>query len=232
MNFIKNNINVIALGLTALGAVLMSVSIYMTFEFAPYEKVMGAPQKIFYFHVPVAIACYLGFFVTFVGSIGYLWTKDLVWDRFAVAGAEIGILFATLMLITGMLWGKPIWGAYWTWDPRLTTSFVLWLIFVGYLILRTRVEDEVLRAKYAAVMGIVGYADVPLVHWSVKLWSRGIHPVIEKTADDPGMHPDMYTAFKYCLITFFILFAIMLVQRVRYGLLKSEVEHIKRASGH
>jgi len=144
-------------------AVMMTLSIYMVFAYAPMEKIMGWPQKIFYFHVPIAISCYVGFFITFVGSIGYLWTKDLRWDRIAVSGADLGVMLATLMLLTGMMWGRPIWGAYWTWDPRLTTSFILWLIFVGYLILRTRVEDEVTRAKYAAVMGIIGYADVPLV---------------------------------------------------------------------
>lgn len=231
MNFIKKNIGVISDALTALAAISMAVSIYLVFVHAPLEKVMGWPQKIFFFHVPIAIACYVGFFITFAGSIAYLWTKDLKWDRIAVSGADTGVMFATLVLITGMLWGKPIWGAYWTWDPRLTTSFILWLIFVGYLILRSRVEDEVMRAKYAAVMGIIGYADVPLVHWSVKLWSRGIHPVLEKKPGDPGMHPDMFTALQACFVTFFLLFLLVMIHRVRYELLKGEVGQIKSLRG-
>ncbi|VAX19826.1 Cytochrome c-type biogenesis protein CcmC, putative heme lyase for CcmE [hydrothermal vent metagenome] len=229
MKFIRENIAAISSVLAVLTAVMMALSVYMVFSYAPLERVMGWPQKIFYFHVPIAIACYIGFFVTFAGSIGYLWTKNIAWDRFAVAGAEVGIVFATLMLLTGMIWGKPIWGAYWTWDPRLTTSFILWLIFVGYLILRTRVDDEIMRAKYAAVMGIVGYADVPLVHWSVKLWSRGIHPVLEKTSHDSGMHPDMFTAFQVCLISILLLFVLIFIQRVRYEFLKAEVDYLKSA---
>lgn len=229
MKFIKENISAISNGLAILTAIMLSVSIYMIFVYAPLEKVMGWPQKIFYFHVPIAIACYIGFFITFVGSVGYLWTKNMAWDRFAVSGAEVGVVFATLMLITGMIWGKPIWGAYWTWDPRLTTSFILWLIFVGYLILRTRVDDDIMRAKYAAVMGIVGYADVPLVHWSVKLWSRGIHPVLEKTSTDSGMHPDMFTAFKVSFVAILLLFLLIFIQRVRVEFLSAEVDHLKSA---
>ncbi len=231
MNFIRNNINVISSALVLVTAVMTLLSIYMIFMFAPMEKVMGAPQKIFYFHVPIAISCYIGFFITFAGSVGYMWTKNLAWDRFAVAGAEVGVVFASLMIVTGMLWGKPIWGAYWTWDPRLTTAFILWLIFAGYLILRTRVDDEVMRAKYAAVVGIIGYADVPLVHWSVKLWSRGIHPVIEKTSSDPGMHPDMFVTFKICFVTISLLFILMFIQRVRYEFLKADVEILKSSNG-
>ena len=227
MNALRANLPIIADALAALTAVMMAVSIYLVFGFAPMEEVMGWPQKIFYFHVPIAITCYVGFFFCFIGSIGYLWTKNFMWDRIAVAGAETGVLLSILMLATGMLWGKPIWGAYWTWDPRLTTSFVLWLIFAGYLILRGRVEDPVMRAKYAAVMGIVGYADVPLVHYSVKLWSRGIHPVLEKSGGDSGMHPDMFTAFKVCLVTFFLLFLLVFIQRVRVEFLTGEVERLK-----
>lgn len=227
MKFVRENIDGITNALAGLTAVMMLVSIYMAFVYAPEEAVMGPPQRIFYFHVPIAIACYAGFFVTFVCSIGYLYTKNLLWDRIAVSAAETGVMFATLMLATGMMWGKPIWGAYWTWDPRLTTSFILWLIFAGYLILRARVDDETMRAKYAAVMGIVGYADVPLVHWSVKLWSRGIHPVLEKTARDPGMHPDMYTALRVCIVTFFLLFVLVLIQRARYEILKADIHRLK-----
>lgn len=215
--------SLIAKILAPLTAIMMLVSVYMVFFYAPKEAVMGWPQKIFYFHVPIAVFCYVGFFITFAGSIGYLWTKNLAWDRWAITGAEIGVLFATLMLVTGMLWGRPIWGAYWSWDPRLTTSLVLWLIFAGYLILRGQVAEETLRAKYAAVIGIVGYADVPLVHWSVKLWSRGIHP------PKPELHPDMATALMVCFATFALLFAVVFIQRLRYENIKAAVNQLKSA---
>lgn len=227
MNFIKNNISLITNALAGVTAVMMAVSVWLVFNYAPMEEVMGWPQKIFYFHVPIAIMCYVGFFLTFAGSIGFLWKKDFKWDRVAVAGAETGVLLTILMLATGMFWGKPIWGAYWTWDPRLTTSLILLIIFAGYLILRSRVEDETLRAKYAAVVGIVGYADVPLVHYSVKLWSRGIHPVLDKSSGDSGMHPDMLTAFQVCLVTFFLLFILVFIQRLRLETLIDEVERLK-----
>jgi heme exporter protein C len=227
MSFLKKNAPVIADVLAVVTAIFMAASAWLAFNYAPMETVMGWPQKIFYFHVPIAIMCYVGFLFTFIGSIGFLWTKDFMWDRVAVSGAETGIVFTTLVLATGMFWGKPIWGAYWTWDPRLTTSLILLIIFSGYLILRSRVEDETLRAKYAAVMGIVGYADVPLVHYSVKLWSRGIHPVLEKKAGDPGMHQDMYLALEICFVTFLLLFTLVFIQRLRLETLKDDVNRLK-----
>jgi len=225
MNFIRRNIAIITNALTILAAVMMVFSIYLIFFYAPVEQFMGLPQKIFYFHAPIAMMCYVGFFITFVSSIGYLWTSSLHWDRFAVSGAHTALLFIALTLITGMLWGKPIWGAYWTWDPRLTTSFILWLIYAGYMILRSQVDDEYIRAKYSAVMGIVGFADVPLVHYSVKLWSRGIHP------PRPELHPAMLSTFKVTIVTIFILFVVVYIQRVRYEFIKCDVEHLKTVDG-
>ncbi len=231
MNFIRHNIDKITYALAVFVGIMVVGSIHLIFNYAPVEKFMGYPQKIFYFHVPLAISCYIGFFICFAGSAMYLWKKDLMWDRLAVSGAEVGVLATTLVLVTGMLWGKPIWGAYWTWDPRLTTSFILWLIFVGYLVLRTRVDDEVMRAKYAAVMGVVGFADVPLVHFSVKLWSRGIHPVLESSVGDPGMTKEMFTAFKASSIAIVFLFILVFIIRARYEFLKAEVAQIKSIRG-
>ncbi len=204
--------------LTPIAGIAMMAAIYMVFEYAPIEKVMGMPQKIFYFHVPIAICAYVGFFITFICSIVYLFTKKLLFDRLAVVGAEVGLLFASLMLITGMIWGKPIWGAWWTWDPRLTTSLVLWLIFAGYMILRSRVEEETLRAKYSAVIGIIGYVDVPIVHYSIKLWSRGIHP------PKPVLHPMMADTIKVSLVAIFLLFLLIFLNRTRLEFLKAEVD--------
>jgi heme exporter protein C len=219
-----NKIDLGAKAATVLAAIAVPVAIYMTFIYAPVEAVMGWPQKIFYFHVPIAVLTYLGFMVTFAGSIGYLWKNDMKWDRYAVVGAEVGVLFASLMLITGMLWGRPIWGAYWTWDPRLTTSLVLWLIFVGYLLLRSQVGEPTMRAKYAAVVGIVGYADVPLVHYSVQLWSRGIHP------PKPELHPDMATALKVSFVAITLVFVALFLTRLRYEILRDRVDRIKAGS--
>jgi heme exporter protein C len=221
MKFLKDNASRLTWLACVAGAVLVPVAAAMAFLYAPEEAIMGAPQRIFYFHVPIAILCYVGFFITFVGSIGYLWTKKMVWDRWAVAGAEVGVLLAVLMTLTGMLWARPIWGAWWTWDPRLTTALVLLAIFAAYLVFRGQVADEALRAKYAAVVGVVAYADVPLVHYSVQLWNRGIHP------PKPELHPDMAVALKFGFAAMFVLVAATLLLRVRYGFLEAEVARLK-----
>ncbi|MDH4183875.1 MAG: cytochrome c biogenesis protein, partial [Nitrospinota bacterium] len=173
IELIKKNLDLAIKLLMAAVALAAPVSMYMIFAYAPLEVSMGAPQKIFYYHVPIAILCYVGFFICFAASAAYLYSGQEDYDVFALTGAEVGTLFITLVLITGMLWGRPSWGAYWTWDPRLTTSLVLWLIYAGYLMLRSQVDDPTMRAKYAAVMGIVGFVDVPIVHFSVQLWTRG-----------------------------------------------------------
>ncbi len=223
MKLLRDNAQLLLLLACAGGTILAPLGAYMAFVYAPEESIMGAPQRIFYWHVPVAVLCYVGFFITFVGSIGYLWTKNLDWDRWAVAGAEVGVVLATLMMLTGMLWARPIWGAWWTWDPRLTTSLVLLLIFAGYLILRSQIEDETMRAKFAAVMGIVGYADVPLVHYSIKLWSRGIHP------PKPELHPDMKTALMFSFAAVACIFVVTLLLRIRLEFAAASLSRLKGA---
>ncbi|HEV2237529.1 MAG TPA: cytochrome c biogenesis protein CcsA, partial [Ktedonobacterales bacterium] len=131
---------------TAIG---MVVSIWAIFAYAPEDALSGVVQRIFYFHVPVAWDAYLAFFTVFVASIMYLWRRDERWDWLARAAAEIGTELTTLVLITGSLWGKPIWGTWWTWDARLTSTLFLWFIYVGYLILRGAVEDPGMRARYS-----------------------------------------------------------------------------------
>ena len=225
MRFIEKYLSTITLVMTAIAIILVTASIYLIFMVAPLEKVMGFPQKIFYYHVPIAITCYLSLFICFVASCMSLWKGNLKWDGVAASGAEIGVILATLMLISGMLWGKPVWGTYWTWDPRLTTSFILWLIFLSYFILRSQPNNEVLRAKYSAVIGIIGFVDVPLVHWSVKLWSRGIHPVIDIDRDSTGIHPEMLTALKVSFAAILVIFILIFSIRVRYSFLKSELQN-------
>ncbi|MDH5510225.1 MAG: cytochrome c biogenesis protein [Nitrospinota bacterium] len=206
------------------------VSMYMIIGFAPLEAVMGAPQKIFYYHVPIAMLSYLGLFICFAGSAAYLYSGQEEYDSIALSGAEVGTLFVTLVMITGMLWARPSWGAYWTWDPRLTTSLVLWLIYSGYLLLRSQVEDSTLRAKYAAVMGIVGFVDVPIVHYSVQLWTRGIHPVVDKTGADHGMDPRMLKTLMACFPTIALIFVLLFLVRLRYEFAHRSLERLKAQS--
>jgi heme exporter protein C len=179
-------------------ALLIPAAIGMVFFYAPLEKTMGSVQKIFYFHLPLAFSAFLSFFVAFIAGIMYLRTRRLIWDARLAASVEIGVVLTTLVLITGSLWGKPIWNTYWTWDPRLTTSLILWFIYASCLILRSAVEEEGKRATYSAVMAIVGFVDVPIVFLSARLW-RSIHPTVIRS-DSVGLESSMLITLLVCMV--------------------------------
>src|SRR3712207_6747329 len=141
----------------------MAAALYASLVYAPTERVQGDVQRIFYVHLPVAWNAYLAFFVVFVASIVYLGRRGPWWDWLARASAEVGLLFTTLVLITGSLWARPIWGTWWSWDARLTTTLMLWFIYVGYLMLRSYVADEQRAARFSAILGIIGFLDVPII---------------------------------------------------------------------
>src|SRR5215472_1766403 len=156
---------------------MMTAAIFMVFAYVPTEAQQGIVQRIFYFHVPCAWLAFAAFAVVAIAGVFYLWLGQQVWDDLAYAAAEIGMLFCTLVLITGSIWAKPIWGTWWTWDSRLTTTLILWLLYGGYLMLRGMGDDSPQVARFAAVVGIVAAADVPVVIVSVRLW-RTIHPAV------------------------------------------------------
>ena len=155
----------------------MLASIFMVFEWVPTEEDQGIVQRIFYFHVPCGWVAFAAFGIVAIAGVFYLWLKDQIWDDLGYAAAEIGMVFCTLVLITGSLWAKPIWGTWWTWDSRLTTTFILWLLYGGYLMLRAMADDTPEVARFGAVIGIVAALDVPVVILSVRLW-RTIHPAV------------------------------------------------------
>jgi heme exporter protein C len=192
-------------------ALLFASAIGAVFFYAPTEKVMGIIQKIFYFHLSTAMVAFLSFFVAFLCGLLYLKTKDMKWDAYGAASVELGVLFTTLVLLTGMLWGRPTWNTWWTWDPRLTTSLILWFIFTAYLILRASVERKSKRAAYCAVMAIVGFADVPVVFLSARLW-RTIHPVVIRS-DSIDMAPDMVKTLLVCMLAFAVLWGLLFASR-------------------
>src|SRR6185295_17981756 len=146
--------------------VAMAAGLFAGFGYAPREVVQGNVQRIMYLHLPSILAGYLSFIVAGAASVAYLATKRLTWDRCAAAAAEIGVLFAALMIVSGSIWGRPTWGVWWTWDARLTSTAVLFLVYVGYLLLRAMVEEPERRARYAAVVGILGAVNIPIVHFS------------------------------------------------------------------
>ncbi len=203
--------------------VLMLLALYTIFIYAPVEKTMGVIQKIFYIHVPSAFLAYLAFFITFIASIFYLYRKDPKWDTVAHCAVETGVIFCTIVLVTGPIWAKPIWNVWWTWDPRLTTTLILWFTYVAYLMLRRSVKEN-RRANLAAVFGIIGFINVPITFFSIRLW-RTIHPVVI-TSRGLNMSWPMKFSLIITLIAFCFLFFSLLIGRIRLERLKMDIAEI------
>ena len=201
------------LGIAA--AVVLLFDLAAIFLYAPTERLQGPVQRIFYVHVPLAWIAYLAFFVVFVASGLYLWKRSPRWDRLARASAEIGVVCTTLVLVTGSLWAKPIWGTWWSWDARLTTTLVLWLIYLAYLVLRAYVEEPGRAARYAAVLGIVGFVDVPIIHQSV-VWWRTLHPgpTVVQESGGTGLPPAMLTTLALSLVAFTLMYVYLLLEKL------------------
>jgi heme exporter protein C len=202
----------ISTALFAMLLVMLPVDFYLIFKVAPTERIMGDVQRIFYLHVPLAISAYVGFTTVFVASIMFLWRKNLFWDTVAYTAAEIGVLFSTLVIITGSFWARPVWNVWWTWDPRLLTMFILWFIYVGYFILRKGIPERLKKARYSAVLGIIGFLDVPIVRLATKWW-RSVHPRLK--SEGGGLDPVMLKVLLFSMLTF-MLFAVFLFL-FRYG---------------
>lgn len=200
------------------------------FFWVPTDDFQGVVQRIFYIHVPSAWVAYLAFAVVLVGSIAYLKTSNPRWDWLAHSSAEVGVVFTAVTLVTGMLWGRPVWGAYWVWDPRLTLTFVLFLIYLGYLVFRWMATDAGRGARVAAVIGITGFATVPLVHFSVDWW-RGQHPgrTVFKPESSPDLPPQMLITMLFMLAMFTLLYALFLGLRVRLSSLDAAVSDMEAA---
>ena len=210
--------------LWGLGFDLMVAALYMVFVYVPTERNSGIVQRIFYFHVPVAWVSFLAFFITFIASILYLWKRNVKWDAIACASAEIGVIFTTLVLITGPIWAKPAWGIWWTWDARLTTSLVLWLIYIGYLLVRSLATDSIRGARYSAVIGIVGFLDVPIVFFTVNLW-RTQHPTT--IVFEGGLTTSMLITLLVCVAAFTVLYVILVIQSSSLKTLETDIKYLK-----
>jgi heme exporter protein C len=206
------------LGWLALGS--LAATAIMSLVVAPPDAEQGNVQRLMYIHVPAAWLAYLSFAVVFVASIAYLVTKKSRWDRIAAASAEIGVLFTALTIALGSLWGKPVWGTWWTWDPRLTTTAILLLIYAGYLAVRRLPDSPTRRARWAAVVGIVGFLDVPVVQLSVTWW-RGLHqgPTV-RLLQAPTIAPIMLAALLVGVLAFTLTYLYLIVLRLRVGRLE------------
>jgi heme exporter protein C len=217
-------------GRTALAfavAALVIFAGYAALFIAPDEKTMHAIQRIFYFHVPSAISSFIAFFVVFVANAAYLVTRKPKWDWLGVAGAEVGVACATIVLITGPIWARPVWGIWWTWDARLTSTFILWLLYVSYLILRGLIDDPQRRATLSAIVGIFAFLDVPLVYLSNRLW-RTQHPQpVILGGENSGLAPGMGKVLLICWIAVVCVMIIVLIDRYRLERLRHEYEELR-----
>ena len=215
--------------LPAATGVVMLLALYMVFVAVPTDSTMGIVQRIFYFHVPLAIMSFLAFGTVAVASVLFLWRGGRAWDRLAHVAAEVGLVFCSLVLITGPIWAKPIWGTWWTWDARLTTTLILWLIYAAYLMIRSVSASGEQGARYAAILGIVGAIDIPIINRSVYWW-RTIHPAVLVTRQGGSglSDPSMQATLTVCFIAFFLLFCWLLWVRNEGARLRDDIEYLRR----
>ncbi|MAT42069.1 MAG: cytochrome C assembly protein [Anaerolineaceae bacterium] len=203
----------------------------MVFFYAPTERVMGAVQKVFYFHVAAGWVGMVSFFVAAVVGVIYLIKKSPNMDLIGIAAVEIGIIFTLINIVTGAIWARPIWNAWWTWDPRLTTATIMELVYIAYLMLRQGIDDPERRARFGAVYAIVGFLSVPLTFFSIRIF-RTIHPVVIGGSDPSAvgafdMTPKMFQTLMFSIVVFSILFIDLIWHRVRLGKFQNYLEELK-----
>lgn len=214
----------------AVTIVWLLISLGMIFFYAPQEATMGEVQRIFYIHVSAAWTALLGYFVVFLGSVVYLMKRSQAADDMAHAAAEVGFVFCTSMIVTGPLWAKPAWGIWWTWDARLTMSFLLWLLYVSYLMLRSYVFNPGRSAILAAVVGIIGFVDVPVNYMAIRWW-RTQHPQpVLGGGEGSGLDPAMRLTLYICAGAFLSLFFYLVRERVAVARLRRELSEARRAA--
>ncbi len=191
------------------------IATFMALVWAPTDAVQGDVYRILYVHVPLAWLAYLAFFVVFLASLGWLWTKRPWFDALAVASAEIGVLFTGMFIVAGSIWAKPTWGVWWTWDPRLVTTAVMFMMYVGYLLLRSLSNDFSRRASRAAVLGVIAVIDIPIVHLSV-LWMNSLHqlPTVIRAGGSPAIDASMGVTLLVSVIAFTLVYFAFLAERM------------------
>ena len=203
----------------------MSVALFMGLVFAPSERVQGEVYRLLFVHVPSAWLAFLAFGVVAIASALYLIRGSSRWDHLAAASAEVGVMFTTLTLATGSIWGRSVWGVWWQWDPRLTTTLVMWFIYAGYLSLRAYIDEPEIRYRSAAVLGVLGVVSIPLVWFSVEWW-RGLHPTPSITRPGGGMPQEMLITLLVSVGAFTMLYITLLQQRIRIQSVSEELTHI------
>ena len=214
--------------LAAVAILLVIAAAYASFYIAPTERTMGVIQRIFYFHVASAWAGFTAFFLCFIGNLLYVWRRKQEYDWLGVSGAEVGLAFTTVVLITGPIWAHPVWGIWWTWDARLTSTFVLWLLYVSYLLLRTLVEEPDRRALLSSLFGIFAFLDVPLVFGAIRWW-RTQHPQpVIMGGQGSGLDPTMKAVFFFSAFAMHVFMAFLMVERYSLEKMQTEADFLAR----
>lgn len=218
-------------GRIALAIVLAAFTIYAGYAalfIAPDEATMHEVQRIFYMHVPVWIAMYIALSVAFVANVAFLWTRKIKWDWLGVSAVEVTVVCCTIGLISGVLWGRPAWGIWWTWDARLTSTFILWMLYVSYLLLRDLIEEPQRKATLSAVFGIFASLDAPLVYFSNRLF-RTQHPApVFFGGPNSGIAPEMARVFLVCMVAISCIAILILVDRYRLERLRFGYEELRQ----
>jgi heme exporter protein C len=210
--------------LLEIGAVAAIVAALVAALTVPPEQTQGDLARMLFVHVPSIWLAYLSFTIALVGSVAYLRTKSLRWDRIAASSAEIGVVFTGTALLTGMIWGKPTWGVWWTWDARLVLTAVLFFVYLGYLALRRSTIDPVARARRSAIFGVLAIVQIPIVHFSV-VWWRTLHQ--QASIVRPGglqMDPPFVAGFVSALVAFTVVYTALLMRRIELAKTEDEIE--------
>ncbi len=217
---------------TILGAailfVLIAFTAYLAFHYAPVEKSMGIIQKIFYLHLPSAFSSFIALGICFYANLMYVFKRQPKWDWLGVSAAEVGLAFISVVLVTGPIWAHPVWGIWWTWSPRLTLTFVLGLLYVSYLLLRSMLEEPDKRALFSALFGIFAFLDVPLVYFSIRWW-RDQHPTpVIMGGPGSGLDPRMRVSYLLVWAAFTGLLILLLNARYKLEAMRASVEELQR----
>jgi len=225
LRFMKNNFTIHTIVLL-LSVFFICIGSYFIYVYAPIEKVMGIPQKIFYFHVSFAWWSFFSFFLVCIFSLLYILKKDYKYILWSISAAEIGVLYSTVVLITGIIWAKASWNTYWTWDPRLITTLIMWFMYIIYLVIVNIDIPEHKRYILASALGIVAFLDVPLVFLSARMW-RSIHPAIFASKGG-GMPREMLYTMLINLFAYGLLFFYLYILRKNQLTIKYKIEQIMR----
>ena len=212
--------------LIPVSCVLSVAALYGALVHAPTVRIEGDVQRLMYVHVPAALVMYCAYTLVFVASLAYLYQRQARWDEVAAAAAEVGTVFATIMLLTGPIWARPVWGVWWVWDARLTSSLILWLIFVAYLMLRAQGGPDQQVARYCAVLGIIGFLDIPIIHYSVTWW-RTLHPepkIMTEGSIGLGVEPTMLAVLAISLAAAVTVFANLFTVRLQLERIARKLE--------